>query len=239
MLFQKGKMRLRINSIYHLLMIMFVLVGFSSCSTDSFSGKLDEGTIEYEIKYLQDEKQNPLISLLPTTLSFKIKEGNSIQKIEGWMGVFQMAGIAKREENYKSAYLKIMGEKYVFETTMDGPSFGFDDYPKMKLIPSDSTKIIAGYKCKAYDVYLNDSTKSAFTIFYTNDIKLDNPNCTNPFQEVKGLLLQYQMNFQKIPMKLTAKKIIKEDISDDEFMVPDGFQKVSKEKIQEVINNLM
>lgn len=210
-----------------------------SCHVNSFSGKLNEGTIEYSIQYLQDEKQNPLISLLPTSMTFKIKNNNSIQKIEGWMGVFQMAGIAKRDDDYKAAYLKIMGEKYVFETVMTGPSFGFDDYKKMKLLPSDSSKIIAGYKCKAYDVYLNDSAKAAFTIFYTNDIKLDNPNCTNPFKEVKGVLLQYQMNFQKIPMKLIAKKVIKEEISDDEFLIPDGFQKVSKDKIQEVINNLM
>lgn len=212
---------------------------FYSCKSDAFSGKLDEGTIEYDMIYLQDEKDNPIISLLPTTMSLKIKDNNSIQKIEGWMGVFQMAGIARREENYKAAYLKIMGEKYVFETTMDGPSFGFDEYKKMKLVESDSTKIICGYKCKAYDVFLNDSTAAAFTIYYTNEIKLDNPNCNNPFQEVKGVLLEYQMKFQRIPVHLIAKKIIKEDVPNDEFVVPDGFKKVSKEKIQEVINNLM
>ncbi|HOU99002.1 MAG TPA: hypothetical protein PLP65_09170 [Bacteroidales bacterium] len=212
---------------------------FHSCSVDSFSGKLSEGTIEYDMIYLQDEKENPLISLLPTTMTLKIKENNSIQKIEGWMGVFQMAGIAKRDDNYKAAYLKIMGEKYVFETTMDGPSFGFDEYKNMKLEPCDSVKTIAGYKCKAYNVFLNDSAKAAFTIYYTDEIHLDNPNCNNPFQQVKGVLLDYQMNFQKIPVHIQAKKVIKEDIADDEFIVPDGFQKVSKDKIQEVINNLM
>jgi len=172
-------------------------------------------------------------------MTLKIKDNNSIQKIEGWMGVFQMAGIAKRNDNYKAAYLKIMGEKYVFETTMDGPSFGFDEYKNMKLEPCDSQKTIAGYKCKAYNVFLDDSAKPAFTIYYTDDIYLDNPNCNNPFQKVKGVLLDYQMNFQKIPVHIVAKKVIKEEISDDEFIVPDGFQKVSKEKIQEVINNLM
>jgi len=210
-----------------------------SCSSNTFSGKLSEGTIEYDMDYLQDEKENPLISLLPTTMTLKIKDNNSIQKIEGWMGVFQMAGIAKRDDNYKAAYLKIMGEKYVFETTMDGPSFGFDEYKNMRLEPCDSQKTIAGYKCKAYNVFLGDSAKPSFTIYYTNDIHLDNPNCNNPFQQVKGVLLDYQMNFQKIPVHIVAKKVIKEEIPDDEFVVPDGFQKVSKEKIQEVINNLM
>ncbi len=216
--------------------ILFILNG---CKTDVFSGKLKEATIEFDMIYLQSEKENPIISLLPTTMTLKIKDNNSIQKIEGWMGVFQMAGIARRNENYKSAYLKIMGEKYVFETTMDGPAFGFDEYPKMKLVPSDSIKIICGFKCKAYDVFLNDSSSAAFTIFYTDDIKLDNPNCNNPYYEVKGVLLEYQMKFQRIPIYLRATKVIEEEIPEDEFVVPDGFKKVSKEKIQEVINNLM
>ena len=216
--------------------ILFVL---NACKTDVFSGKLDEGTIEYDMIYLQSEKENPIISLLPTTMILKIKDNKSIQKIEGWMGVFQMAGIARRDENYKAAYLKIMGEKYVFETTMDGPAFGFDEYPKMKLVPSDSTKIICGYKCKAYDVFLNDSSAAAFTIYYTNEIKLDNANCNNPFNEVKGVLLEYKMKFQRIPIHIKAKKVINEEIPDDEFVVPAGYKKVSKEKIQEVINNLM
>ncbi len=221
------------------LVFYVVLLLFAACNSSTFSGTLDEGTIEYDMIYLQDEKENPLISLLPTTMTLKIKNNNSIQKIEGWMGVFQMAGIARRDENYKAAYLKIMGEKYVFETTMDGPAFGFDEYKKMKLVPSDSVKIIAGYKCKAYDVFLDDSAAVAFTVFYTNEIKLDNPNCNNPYQQIDGVLLEYQMKFQKIPVHLIARKVIKEDISDDEFVVPDGYQKVSKEKIQEVINNLM
>lgn len=225
----------------HIVVTLLVaqLLFLFSCKNISFSGTFSEGTIEYDMIYLQSEKENPIISLLPTTMTLKIKDNNSIQKIEGWMGVFQMAGIARRNENYKAAYLKIMGEKYVFETTMDGPAFGYDEYPKMRLEKSDSVKIIAGYKCKGYDVYLNDSSKAAFTIYYTDEIKLDNPNCNNPYHEVKGVLLEYQMKFQKIPVRLVAKKVIKEDIDDEEFVVPDGFQKVSKEKIQEVINNLM
>lgn len=232
-------MFIKLRSIVIKLFFVWTLIFLHSCSDDAFSGKLREGTIEYEMIYLQDVKENPLITLLPTTMTVKIKDNNSIQKVEGWMGVFQMGGIARRKNNYKAAFLKIMGEKYVFETTMDGPAFGYDEYPKMKLVPTDSVKIIAGYKCKGVNVFLNDSNEAAFIIYYTDQIRLDNPNCNNPFSEIKGVLLDYQMNFQKIPVRIVAKKIIKEEISDDEFLVPDGFKKVSKEKIQEVINNLM
>jgi hypothetical protein len=190
------------------------------------SGKIDEGTIEYDIVYLQDEKDNPLISLLPTTMSLKFKDELSIQKIEGWMGIFQMAGIADRANNKRDAILKIMNEKYYYETTMDGPPFGFDEMPGIRVEPSDSTKTIAGYLCKCSNVFIGDSAKPSFTVYYTDQIKLDNPNCNNPFSMINGVLLEFQMSFQKIPMRLTAKKVTQEEIPDDEFNVPEGFSKV-------------
>lgn len=217
--------------------LVFLLIFSLSCNISNFSGKLDEGSVEYDIVYLQNEKDNPLISLLPTTMTLKFKDEKSIQKIEGWMGIFQMAGIADRESNTRQALLKIMNEKYFYQTTMTGPDFGFDSMPNFELKPSDSTKTIAGYLCKRYDVFINDSAK--FSIYYTDQIKLKNPNCNNPFKKVDGVLLEFQMSFQKIPMHLTAKKITKEEINTDEFNIPEGFVKVPKEKMQETIQNLM
>lgn len=226
---------MRISGFVSIILIIFTL----SCDNLGFSGKLSEGTVEYDIVYLQDEKDNPLISLLPTTMSFKFKDDLSIQKIEGWMGIFQMAGIADRGNNKRDAILKIMNEKYYYETTMDGPPFGFDEMPDFKLKDSDSTKTIAGYLCKRKDVFVGDSAKAAFSIYYTDQIELENPNCNNPFKMVDGVLLEFQMSFQKIPMKLTAKKVTKEEIPDDEFNIPEGFSKVPMEKMQETISNLM
>lgn len=226
-----------IRTIFITFILLSVIV--NSCEITGFSGKLNEGSIEYDIVYLQDEKQNPLISLLPTTMQLKFKNDLSVQKIEGWMGIFQMAGIADRENNKRDAFLKIMNEKYYYETTMDGSPFGFDEMEGIRIEPSDSTKTIAGYLCKSYDIFIKDSAGCVFSVYYTNEIELSNPNCNNPFNMIDGVLLEFQMSFQKIPMKLTAKKVVKEDIPDDEFKVPEGFAKVTKEKMQEVISNLM
>ena len=220
--------------------VFIVLLIFSfSCNVSDFSGKLSEGTIEYDIVYLQDEKDNPLISLLPVVMTLKFKDDLSIQKIEGWMGIFQMAGIADRGNNKRDAILKIMNEKYYYETTMDGPPFGFDEMPGIRVVPSDSTKTIAGYLCKCSNIYIGDSIDPVFSVYYTNEIQLSNPNCNNPFNMIDGVLLEFQMSFQKIPMRLTARKVTKEEIPDEEFVIPEGFSKVSKDKMQETISNLM
>ena len=111
--------------------------------------------------------------------------------------------------------------------------------PGIRIENADSTKTIAGYLCKCSNVFIGDSAKPSFSIYYTEEIKLDNPNCNNPFNMINGVLLEFQMSFQKIPMRLTAKKVIKEEIPEDEFKVPEGFSKVPMAKMQEVISNLM
>ena len=218
--------------------IVFVLAACNNVQ-ELFSDKIDEGFIEYDIEYLQDERQNPLISLLPTTMQFKFKDNISIMRIEGWMSIFVMAGIADRNANQSFALLKIMNEKYVYETTMDGPSFGFDDMPPFTLQETDCTSVIAGMPCRKYNVKFESDTIQGFSIYKTDMVKLENPNCNNPFPMVNGILLEWQMSFQNIPMRLKATKVSAEEVLDEEFEIPAGYEKVSREKMQEVISNLM
>jgi hypothetical protein len=217
------------------------LLALSGCNNiqELFSDNMDEGIVEYDIEYLQDERQNPLISLLPTTMQYRFKDNVSVQKIEGWMSIFAMAGIADRKNNKSLAMLKIMNEKYVYETTLNGPSFGFDDMPPFEMVPSDCTKVICGITCKRIDIKFNNDTVPDFSIFFTDKIKIDNPNTHNPFPQLNGVLLEYQMSFQKIPMRLVAKRVASEEVLDEEFEVPAAYVKVGREKMQEVISNLM
>jgi hypothetical protein len=231
------QMKLKTN----LKVIAFIISLFviQSCNVITYKGKIKEGTIIYDIVYLQDDKANPLISILPTTMVFKFKNDMSSQKIDGWMGIFQMTGIADRDEKKRIAILKIMNDKFYYETDMNGPGFGFDEMKNIRAINIDSVKTIAGLSCKCAQIYIGSSEKPAFTVFYTDKIKLNQPNCNNPFSMIDGVLMQFQMSFQKIPMLLTARKVVSEEVSDDEFRIPDGYSKVSRDKMQAVISNLM
>lgn len=223
-----------------ILIVLVSLVILTSCGENSiFSGKISEGVVEYDIQYHDDERDNPLISLLPTTMSFKFKKNNSIQKIEGWMGIFSMAGIHMSDQGKNIALLKIMNEKYVYEASKDDKPFGFDEMPEMNIEYTNETKEIAGYPCKKAIITLQDSAHTTFDIFYFDKIKLENPNCHNPFGQIPGFLMEYQMSFQDIGMTLTATKVEETEIENTDFDVPDGYELVERDKIQEVIDNLM
>ncbi|HBS86956.1 MAG: hypothetical protein A2W91_01950 [Bacteroidetes bacterium GWF2_38_335] len=226
--------------IYLLTVVSLVFFSCSEKKAEEKKKEILQGVITYEIKYLQTEDENSLISLLPVEMIYKFKDNSICQKIEGWGGVFTMMGIVNYPKKTNSALLKVMGKKYHFETSLESnEAFGFDEFPGMKIeYIEGETKEIAGYKCKKAIAYIND-TIPPIELFYTEDLPIENPNRNNPFREIKGVLMSYQMSFQRIPMVMNAVKVEMKNIDDVEFLVPDDFEKVSKEDLQEFINTLI
>lgn len=216
--------------------LILIILSFWSCNSDLFSGKLKEGVINYKVEYLDDENEKPIISMLPTEMTIKFKKGYSIQEVEGWMGVFRMAGIRHIKDESKTALLKILADKYLYSVKGGQDAFGFDPMKDKKIEYSTETKIIAGYNCKKATVTW-DTLK--FDVFYTEEIKIQDPNWNNPFGEIDGVMLQYQVDMFGIKTKITAESVENIDIDDEAFDIPDDYKNVSKKEIEDVINNLM
>lgn len=197
---------------------------------------MDEGVLTYDITYLEDEKQNPIITLLPTSMTYKFKENSYLQKVEGWMGIFSMAGISNVENGTHSALLKIMNEKYVY----DGKSaFGYNEYLGMEIEFVNETKMIAGFKCKKANINFKDGEFENFSIYYTDEFKVTDPNFFNPFKTIPGVCMEYRYEMFGITTSLIATKFENIEVEDEDFIVPAGYNRVSKEEMEEVINNLM
>ncbi len=218
-----------------IVVISFLLLG---CNNVFKSGHT-EGIIHYDLTYLQSEEENPIISLLPTEMDLIFKNDYTHQKVEGWMGIFYMGGIYDVDKDTKTALLKIMGKKYQYSQPGNVEvDFGFDPYDGMKIEPTNEVKEIAGVKCNKYHISFPDKNND-FDIYTTNDIKIKNANWNNPYHSLKGVMVDYQIKMFGIDTRITAKSIEFVEVSDDEFVIPDGFESVSKEDMEEVINNLM
>jgi len=218
------------------IIIITVLFLFVACDSSIFSGKLKEGTIEYKLEYLDDANEKPIISLLPTEMKIQFKKAYYLQSVEGWMGVFRMAGVNNVNAKKKSALLKMMNKKYLYQVDGNSEGFGFNPMKDKKIEYTEEIKEIAGYKCKKANITWNDYK---FAIYYTDKIKIDEPNWNNPFPEIKGVLLEYQYEMFNIKTKVTAISVIKEDIEDEIFEIPADYKNVSKKEMEDVINDLM
>ncbi len=213
-------------------LIAILILFVSSCETILSGNKISEGKIVYNIEYLDDENDNPLISLLPKTMEIKFKDNNTVTNIEGFFGTFKLRFISnlKKETNY--SILRIMDKKYIQTVAFGEEPAGYE-MPKFTIEKTDEITEIAGYECHVANVEIEG--QETIKLYYTYDIKIKNPNANNPFSEIDGVLMGFQVKLTGINMKFEAKKVVGEIVDDTEFDIPSGYEEVTKEKLEGIL----
>ena len=220
--------------------IILIFLSFWSCDSGIFSGKLKEGVINYKIEYLDDENEKPIISMLPTEMTIKFKKGYSIQEVEGWMGIFRMAGIRHIKDDTKTALLKILADKYLYSIKGGQDAFGFDPMKDKKIVYSKETKLIAGYKCKKANVTIKNKKgdEQKMLVYYTEELKAPYPD--EDF-DIGGIVLQTEIllgdedDDEALTQITTAIEVKKGKVKKKEYAIPAGATKIEKEKFMQML----
>ena len=116
------------------------------------------------------------------------------------------------------------------------------EQPDIKVEQYEETKEIAGYECKkaVINVESDDGTKTSFIVYYTNELGGSALNFDNPmFKEIDGVLMEFEMEQGPMTMKLEAVSVKKENVPDSDFVVPDGYQELTKEQMQNMFGGGM
>src|ERR1035437_711395 len=193
---------------------------------------VNEGVIKYDIEFnAQERKTNSVIDLLPTEMEQVFKNGSSKSKIEGFMGTFLTALISNTHTKTNSYVFKVLTDKNYCQTKFGEKTLGFDPMPGMHLKKTFESKEIAGYKAKKVIVSFDDPQIQSFDVYYTTEIEIENPNWSNPYTEINGVLLEFRIKMKGITMKIKAKEVVKKEIADSEFDIPTGFNKVTPIKL--------
>ncbi|PCH92025.1 MAG: hypothetical protein COB85_08595 [Bacteroidetes bacterium] len=150
------------------------------------------------------------------------------------MGVFKTALIADPSTRIVHQLLKIMSKKYVMELDSNEIHQLYGELPEMKVHFTDETKEIAGYKCHKAVVTFKNNIKEEFNIFYTDEIDIENSNWCTPFNEIKGVLLEYHVRKYNYEMKLVATKVTKADIDANDFVVPSDYEQISQDEMDKI-----
>lgn len=173
-----------------------------------------------------------MLGMMPKDMKMKFKNNNTIGELKTGAGVFTTKFISNENNRNLFHYLKLVNKKYGL--ILDSADI-YSSYAKkpddMKLVPSDSTKMIAGYKCKRIDIVFEDPKKN-FTIYYTDEIGIKDPNWCSPFHEISGVLMEYNISQYNIEMHLTAKSVTATEISNDEFSIPTEYEKISQAEME-------
>ncbi|MFO7829192.1 MAG: hypothetical protein R6V23_11255 [Bacteroidales bacterium] len=225
---------------FRIFIITFILfvTAFYSCKELQQKDRIKEGFIEYNIEYMDDTLDSFMIGLLPKKMMIKFKDNNTINKIEGFSGIVSFTHIQNYKEKKNTTLVKVLNKKYKYVEKINESSLFFEELPGMKIEHMDEEKEICGFMSKKAKITLPDSTFQPFYIYYTDDIIISNVNAQTPFKSIKGVLLEFQVKFYDLNMRLTANKIQETEISSDHFKVPEDYQNINRKTMVEIIELL-
>jgi len=153
------------------------------------------------------------------------------------MGLFAVSFIANPETNTNTVCMKLLNKKMVavqntFDIERENNEFQYD------FIPSNETKMIAGYKC--YKVHVKPKKKELdeFDVYYTKELDFKNPNFANPFHKIDGVLMEYQIKKLAFELKFTATSVVQEDIEDEYFTYTSDHKKISNKEMNDIFKDL-
>lgn len=198
---------------------------------------ISEGKIEFSASVL--DMSNSMASMAPSKMTIKFKKNKSCVEMSAGMGLFTTSFVSDPQTKSLIQMVKLLNKK--FWISQDSNDIKKEnEASQFEIKATTETKVIAGYKCiKAIVHPINTAVESPdFTIYYTKELNIQNPNFANPYYTIDGVLMEYQMKKFGLEMRFVAQKIINEVVEDVVFEVPADFKKISQQEMDELFAGL-
>lgn len=194
-----------------------------------------EGVIEYDITYPKLDPNNMMVSGLPNKAYLRFKNNNTVNDMSGMMGLISITYIAELSNKSVAQTLTLINKKYVSDISSDEMQHLNDSYLN-KIEPGKNIQNIAGFNCKEAIISLQNG--ETIHVYYTNDIGIMNPNWSNPYTKIDGVLMDFQMERYGIAMHLKAKQVLVQKIDDSAFQISDDHKKIPFSELEKILQEL-
>jgi hypothetical protein len=218
--------------------VITVLTFTVSCKNTDEQSRIYSGRIDYKITYLNTELDKKTMNILPTRMKLIFNEKQAANNIEGFMGMYKLNAVTNFHTRKCSTILKVFDKHYIFRGGRDEQMCCFDTMEGMEIEQTNETKKIAGFNCKKSIIHMPD-TNETFDIYYTDEICLKHPNSTNPYKDVKGVLMEFELNLINLKMRFVAEKFQALNENDFNHKLPENSKLVNRDQMTQILNKLM
>lgn len=146
--------------------------------------------------------------------------------------------IITNSQNYDTyTLIDLPSKKIAIEQKGSDQKVERDSFDKsMTVTETTETKVICGLTCKKAIVnYTEDGKKATTTVYYTTEIT---PANNDTYSKINGFLMEFEkIDENGSTVKLIAQELIKQTVSDDKFIIPAGYTKVSEEDLIDLIGD--
>ena len=218
--------------------VFVISVLLFSCSKEKHEGIYEHGQIQYKIVYLNEDNGNFDPSLLPKKMTMTFDKDNCSILIDGFMGFFKLENRTSFKKKKSTTQLKVLDKRYLFYGGRNELMCCFDAFEDMIIKEDTTTKTIAGLK-SYHGIATIPGLKETFDIYYTNDINISDPNITNPYRGINGILTEFVLIMGPYKMRFEAQEFNPDKLPDDKLKISDKTVEVSREEMVYALERLM
>ena len=220
------------------MLIIVVLLAMTGYSCKERGGKyLDQGEIHYNIDYIGNFGGMPK-EVLPQNLIVSFKKDKILFEMLGF-GKSGILNLANPEKHIFDTYFSFFTKKYYYAAESGEMFPGFDAMAGMIIKKTSKTSVICDFNCKNAEVTFPSDRNKIYNIWYTNEIKVKNPNVSTPFNQIDGILMSFFFLMGPMELDFNAETVYKKDIPDETFERREKYERVSRENIDKFINQMI
>jgi GLPGLI family protein len=196
--------------------ILFVI--FSFTATDANAQKaLSEGTLVYNMSVETGSAEPKMADMLDgATTTISIKGDQS--RVELVSGLGREATIYNAANGNGFILKDYSGQKLMITLTSKDWDANNKKYEGIEFENSGETSVISGFTCKKAIAKLKNG--SSFSVYYTNDVNVQNKSYDAQFKTLPGLPVQYEMQAGKMKFKFTLASISFDAVPSSKFETP-------------------
>lgn len=209
----------------------------ASCKGDSKYRNMREGEIYYNIKYVSNPSSLSS-DLLPKELVIAFRNDLISTRLKTPIGNSGVTTVVNPKENIYDTYLNILAFKYYFPGNYRDMQPGFGSMEGITVHDTGRKTLICGFNCRQARVEMPDKKASRY-IWYTTEIKAENPNRMTPYREVDGVLMDFFYIIGDAELQFTADEVLAKQIHDKEFQRKNNYRKVSAKYLDTLIMKMI
>lgn len=212
---------------------LVTLLFLASCGGDRAYKNMREGEIYYTINYVSNPSRLSS-DLLPKELVIAFRNDLISTSLKSPIGNSGITTVVNPGENIYDTYLNILAFKYYFEGNYRDVQPGFGSMEGISVHDTGRKSVICGFNCRQARVEMPDGKKSRY-IWYTTEIKAENPNRMTPYREVDGVLMDFFYIIGDAELQFTADEVLVKKVADKEFERKNNYRKVSSKYLDTLI----
>ncbi len=223
----------------NLLYIAVMSIVIQSCvNKEIHNERPDAGTITYSIKYPEEIADLPTTSLMPKHMKFSFWQDHTRIGLKGSFNIFALDFYSPSTQDSCSTLFRFIDNKLIHTAPLASNFFFFDQDIKPSInLNYTETKEIEGLTCKKAQISYPKG--DPFFVYYTQDIKLNNPNRHTPLADVPGVVLDFYVDYNDIRFHFSACKIDFETPEHKLFELPTDAKTSSKSEIEGMVLTLI